>query len=210
MNKNIKRLDKWFILIIICVIIYLVFDFTKSIWLTAEGFKKEVSQNLSNFEIELLGLKKELKTLLNQESNFSEIGKNERVNWYVLHSLQQSNNSIKAINGGDSEGKIILFYMNTSIQIAGILQDHRIDTKEKQYLEDLDTFTTEVIGIYNIYTKSINMQNDSEYYSIKSLPNKKVYNIYENFFKETDQLYMQDKYKYMRLYDEYEPNEIYK
>lgn len=206
MIRNIRRHNRWFILIFICSIIYLHFNFTKNSWLEAEGFKKEVSQNLSNFDIELFRLKKELYSLLNQESKFSVPIKKEYVNWYVLHSLQQSNNSIKTITGNNTEGKIIQFYMNSSIQIAGILQDNKIDTNEKQYLEDLDTFTTEVIVIYSIYMKSINKQNNRGYYTMKDLPNREVYKIYEKFFTETDRLLMKAKYRNMRLYEEYEPN----
>lgn len=206
MIRNIRRHNRWFILIFICSIIYLQFNFTKNSWLEAEGFKKEVSQNLSNFDIELFRLKKELYSLLNQESKLSVPIKKEYVNWYVLHSLQQSNNSIKTITGNNTEGKIIQFYMNSSIQIAGILQDNKIDTNEKQYLEDLDTFTTEVIVIYSIYMKSINKQNNRGYYTMKDLPNREVYKIYEKFFTETDQLLMKAKYRNMRLYEEYEPN----
>lgn len=206
MIRNIRRHNRWFILIFICSIIYLQFNFTKNSWLEAEGFKKEVSQNLSNFDIELFRLKKELYSLLNQESKLSVPIKKEYFNWYVLHSLQQSNNSIKTITGNNTEGKIIQFYMNSSIQIAGILQDNKIDTNEKQYLEDLDTFTTEVIVIYSIYMKSINKQNNRGYYTMKDLPNREVYKIYEKFFTETDRLLMKAKYRNMRLYEEYEPN----
>lgn len=54
--------------------------------------------------------------------------------------------------------------------------------------------------------KSINKQNNRGYYTMKDLPNREVYKIYEKFFTETDRLLMKAKYRNMRLYEEYEPN----
>ncbi len=202
-----KKLSNKLIYAMICVVLFFLFQFVKLYILTAEAFKEQTSLNLAHLRMELGDLNDSLVEITNSTSDLSEFHNEDYIDWLTLHSVCKSTRSIGKITGRKDLDDLEYFYMDTYFQINGILKDKKIDEKEKQYLEELKAFTSEVLKVYSRCVYGTNISIKDDYFLKENLSSRQVYNIYASFFDKTYQLYMLDKYEYMREYKEYKPND---
>lgn len=198
-TKNSKETFYKIVMKIIFVIIYIyIFSTLISQLNFKDEYKSIMYRNFEDFGIALEHLNDNLSQLINNKNyDFNKdkkfIGSNEVRNFNI--SLDRASQMTK---DKTSYYYFTGIYYTFDKSILNILEDKKISSNEKEYLETLYEFNDKLIKSFR---DILGTTPESYDFDTRSNLEKKIPKIYTTYSKEAEALYNSDKYKFLQEYE---------